>query len=213
MESLAAALALLNAPAFVLWRVPVSWAEILGDVTGAACVWLVARQHILNWPLGLLNNVFWALLFWEAMLYADAVLQGLFFALGVYGWWNWLHGAGAHAITLPVRRARRGEMQGILALTLLLMLAVTWLLAHHTRSPAPFWDASVLALSVAATYGQAQKLIESWWLWILVDVISVPLYVSRALYPTALLYVVFGGLCIQGLLSWRRDLRPALAAA
>ena len=69
----------------------------------------------------------------------------------------------------------------------------------------------MLTLSLAATYGQTQKLLESWWIWILVDVVSVPLYVNRELYPTAALYVVFGLICVKGLVSWRRDLRVARA--
>ena len=68
-------------------------------------------------------------------------------------------------------------------------------------------DASVLTLSLAATYGQTQKALESWWIWIVVDVISVPLYINRHLYPTAGLYVVFGVLCVGGLREWTRDLR------
>jgi nicotinamide mononucleotide transporter len=87
-----------------------------------------------------------------------------------------------------------------------LSLVCTGVIAHflsrHTDSPAPAADASILTLSLAATYGQAQKLLESWWVWIVVDVVSVPLYVSRALYPTALLYAVFGGLCVKGLMEW-----------
>ena len=197
-------LELLERPAFMLWGAKVSWAEVLGDVTGAACVWLVARQHILNWPLGLLNNVCGGRLFWKALLYADAVLQGLFFVLGIYGFWKWLRGVNGTA--LPVRRVRPREAMWMGGLTVLGICSVSAFLAHHTPSPAPLWDASVLSLSIAATYGQAQKLIESWWMWILVDLISVPLYVSRALYPTALLYVVFGCLCVLGLRAWRRDL-------
>jgi nicotinamide mononucleotide transporter len=203
--SLADIVAALNQPAFGLWGVPVSWAEGLGDLSGALCVWLVARQHVLNWPLGLANNVFWCVLFASAKLYADATLQVAFFALGAYGWWKWTAGRG-RVQSLPVRRTARGEWLWLGACTGLATAAfATWLL-RATDSPAPLWDASVLTLSLAATYGQTQKLLESWYVWFLVDVISVPLYLSRQLYPTALLYVVFGLLCVQGAMNWRRSL-------
>ena len=84
-------------------------------------------------------------------------------------------------------------------------------LAHATDSPAPLADATVLSLSLAATWGQAEKLVESWWIWIAVDVISVPLYVSRSLYPTAGLYVIFGILCVFGLRGWSRTLHAEAA--
>lgn len=196
----------LNAPALTAWDVPVSWAELLGDAAGAGCVWLVARQNVWNWPLGLLNNVLWALLFWNSMLYADATLQGAFFGLGVYGWWKWLDDAGSTRPRVLVRRTTLREWQAIIALTVLGTGLVAWYLATQTRSPAPVSDASVLTMSLAATYGQAQKLIESWWIWIVVDLVSVPLYLSRGLYPTALLYAIFCAMCFQGLREWRTAL-------
>lgn len=192
---------------------PVTWAELVGDVTGALCVWLVARQHLWNWPIGLANNAFFFLLFWESKLYGDAVLQVVFAALAVYGWWTWARGDVRQHAPLPVRRTRRDEWLVLASLTLVAtVLAATWL-ARHTDSPVPLWDASVLTLSLAATYGQTRKLLESWWLWIAVDVLSVPLYVVRSLYPTAVLYVVFLVLCVLGLRAWSRELASAPAAA
>ncbi len=202
---LAAVLAWLHAPAFTLAGAPCSWAELLGDLTGVACVWLVARQNLWTWPLGLANNLFWALLFFRARLYADSTLQGLFFALGIYGWWRWLRpradGSGA-----AVRRTRAGEWWGQLAAVAGATLLIAAWLDRATDSPAPLADAAVLTLSLAATWGQAHKLLESWWIWIAVDVVSVPLYVSRGLYPTALVYGLFGGLCVVGLRAWTREL-------
>ncbi len=194
----------LTQTAVSLWGADVTWAELLGDLSGVLCVWLVARQHIANWPLGLINNAFWCLLFWHAKLYADSVLQIVFFALGVYGWWNWVCGGSAGRDSLPVRRTTRREWAWLGAVTIVSTAAVTVCLARYTDSPVPLWDASVFTLSLAATYGQTQKLLESWWLWIVVDVISVPLYVSRHLYPTAALYVVFGVICVNGLIRWGR---------
>ncbi len=195
----------LDSAALVIAGAPISWAEVLGAVSGLACVALVARQHVWNWPVGLINNVFWALLFWRAKLYSDSTLQGVFFALGCYGWWRWTRGVRGDA-ALAVRRTRRGEW-GVLAAAVVIATAglAAWL-AHATDSPAPLADASVLTLSLAATWGQAEKLIESWWIWITVDVISVPLYVSRGLYPTAGVYVIFGALCVVGLRGWSRAL-------
>lgn len=192
----------------------VTWAELIGDVTGVACVWLVARQHILNWPVGLANNAFFFLLFWWSKLYGDAVLQIVFAILAVYGWWQWATGdPERRREDLPVRRTTRREWVGLAAATLAGSLAGAYWLAHMTDSPVPTWDATVFAMSLAATYGQAKKLLESWWIWIAVDMLSVPLYVVRRLYPTAALYVAFFCLCIVGLRAWRRDLAATTTTA
>ena len=202
-----ALLAWLASAAVVVGGARVSWAEVLGDVSGVACVVLVARQHVWNWPLGLVNNVFWALLFWRAKLYSDGTLQGVFFALGCYGWWRWTRGRRGDA--LVVGRTRGRQWAVLAAATAVATAGLATYLARATDSPAPLADASVLTLSLAATWGQAEKLVESWWIWITVDVISVPLYVSRGLYPTAAVYVLFGALCVVGLRGWRRALAVA----
>lgn len=211
LDVLAALLAWLDGPALVLAGAPVTWAELLGDVTGGICVWMVARQNVWNWPVGLANNVFWALLFFRAKLYGDAALQGVFFALGCWGWWRWVRPDGKPGV-LPVRRTTRREWLVLGSLTSASTAVVATWLALRTDSPVPLADASVLTLSLAATWGQTGKLLESWWIWIAVDVISVPLYWSRALYPTAALYFVFGLLCIKGLREWSREPRTVGAA-
>jgi len=188
---------------------PMTWAELIGDATGAWCVWLVARQHILNWPVGLLNNLFFFLIFWWSKLYGDAVLQAVFGALAVYGWWQWARGSGRGGRGLPVRRTTAVEWKALLPATVAATVGVALWLSRRTDSPVPAWDASVLTLSLAATYGQARKLLESWWIWIAVDVLSIPLYLVRGLYPTAALYAVFLALCVVGLRSWMRELTPS----
>ncbi len=86
--------------------------------------------------------------------------------------------------------------------TLLGAAALFLFLKRFTDSTVPHWDGLTTALSLAATYGQTKKLLESWWLWILADLIYIPLYVSKGLPLTAVLYVIFLTLCVVGLRSW-----------
>lgn len=204
--SLAGVLAPLQQPLFTLLGTPVSWTEVLGFGSGALCVWLVARQHIANWPVGIANNVLFVLLFTQAGLYADAGLQVVFITLAVYGWWTWTHGGGPGSDALPVRRTTRTEWTWLLAAGVVGTLGLTLLLEHATDSDVPFWDALTTALSLMATYGQCRKRLESWWLWIAADVVYVPLYAYKELYLTALLYIGFMTLCVLGLRHWSRDL-------
>ncbi|MFF5335702.1 nicotinamide riboside transporter PnuC [Streptomyces sp. NPDC013181] len=204
--SLADILEPLQQPLVTVLDTPVSWTEVLGFGSGALCVWLVARQHLANWPIGIANNLFFILLFSQSGLYADAGLQIVFIALAAYGWWTWTHGGGPGTDGLPVRRTTRAEWTGLLAAGAVGTAALTVLLDRATDSTVPFWDALTTALSLAATYGQCRKLVESWWLWIAADVVYIPLYAYKELYLTSLLYIGFLTLCLAGLRNWHRDL-------
>jgi len=202
----AAVIALCAALLLCAWRkwLPLDLTEAFGFATGAACVWLVTRGNIWNWPVGLLNNVFFAVLFWRTRLYADSGLQVVFFALGVWGWWHWLHGGANHS-RQTISRTRRWEW---IAIALFLPLG-TWSLRElliAEQGTAPFWDAVTSTLCLAAQYLLSRKRIENWWLWIAADIIYVPLYLSRGLPLTASLYAGFIGLCITGLIRWKKEL-------
>lgn len=188
---------------------PISWTETFGFVTGAACVFLVVRQNIWNFPLGLANNIFFLVLFGQARLFADAGLQIVYIVLGVQGWYNWLFG-GKGRSALHVRRAS----WPLLLLTLGFVPLGTWLLMLMLRAmngAAPLLDALTTALSLAAQFLLNRKVLENWWLWITADVIYIYLYLTRELRLTAVLYAVFLCLCIAGVLRWRRALRDAEA--
>lgn len=181
------------------------WTEIFGAATGLLCVYWVTKQNVWSWPVGIVNNAFLFVVFWTGKLYADATLQVIFAGLGFYGWYSWVYGKKDRE-KLPVRKTSRLEAGIFLVVAIAGTLGTSEILSRTTDSPLPFWDALITVLSLIASYGQARKLLESWWIWICVDLISVPVYLSRELYPTAGLYVVFGALCVLGLRNWRRDL-------
>jgi nicotinamide mononucleotide transporter len=199
---------LLTTPVFSLWQQPVSGLELLAVLTGLGSVWFTYKLHIVNWPLGMVSVASYGSLFLGAKLYADALLQVAFFVLCAYGWVSWARGTrpsneGAHIL---VARASRRQAALTLAIALTALVGIALALHRYTDSPAPAIDAAIFSLSLAATYGQAKAWLESWWLWITVDIISVPLYYSRGLPLTAVLYVIFLLICLRGLAAWRAQL-------
>lgn len=203
----------LNSTAFTAFGAPTSWAEALGFVTGAWCVWLVGRQSVWNWPIGIANNLVWILLFATAGLFADSALQVVYIALAVWGWRNWVQGRAGEK--LAVTGTTGTEWVWLAGAGIAGTGALTLLLDTATSSTVPFWDAVTTVLSLLATWGQATKRWESWLLWIAADLIYIPLYLHKGLTLTALLYAGFLLLCVRGLLAWRRSraTEPALAVA
>lgn len=201
-----AILGFLNLPVFEAFGVPVTVIEIIGFITGGICVWLVAKQNILNWPIGILNNIAFFILFIGVGLYADAILQVIFAAIAIYGWAKWVRGANNFNIgRLPVSYSSNKERLVVGAITIAATIAVVLGLVHGTDSQVPVWDALILTMSLAATYYQAKKRIDSWIIWIAVDIISVPLYFSRGLVLTSILYFIFLCICVKGLVDWNKD--------
>lgn len=202
----------LNTPLVYVGEVATTRGEVLGFVTGVVNVWLVVRRNIWNWPVGIANVLLLMVLFAAAGLYADSGLQIVYVVLGLYGWWAWAFG-GVDRTALTVARTTRTEWTG-LAVAGVLVTAALWLfLDRATGSTVPLADAVTTGLSLVATYGQCRKLVESWWFWIAADLVYIPLYLYKGLVLTAVLYVVFLGLCVVGVRAWYAQLaRPAVLA-
>lgn len=196
--------AMIAASWFHWW--PLALTEILGFTTGGTCVWLVVREHLWNWPVGLANNIFFFVLFLQSRLYADMWLQVVYFALGVYGWIHWRFG-GAQRSTLSITRTLRFEWIGLALFIPLATYGFRELLIA-AQGAAPFWDALSTALSLAAQYLLCQKRLENWFFWIVADIIYIPLYFSRGLPLTGVLYAVLLAMCVIGLRQWSRSRRP-----
>ncbi len=197
----------LNAALFTLGNDHVSVAELLGFVTGAASVWLTVLARIANFGVGIANSAFFLVLFLTARLYADSGLQVVYIVLGFTGWWQWLHGGQDRGALVVARSGRR-----LLAAGVVFVIAATWgltVLLRAAHDIAPFWDALTTALSLAAQFLLNVKKIENWAFWIAADLIYIPLYVVKRLDLTAIVYVLFLGMCGAGVAAWRRGLHPA----
>lgn len=186
------------------------WTELLGFLTGAACVWLLVRQNIWTWPIGIANNVFFIVLFWRKGIYGDMGLQWLYIAISVYGWIHWRRG-GAERGELAISRTSARMAAFLLAATAIGTISAMFLLRRYTNSTVPFLDALTTCMSVIAQFMQSRKLLENWVVWIAADVFYIGLYLYKDLGLTAILYAIFMLMCVAGLVEWRRSFLQAKA--
>ncbi len=177
-------------------------AEILGVVSGILYVWLTARANILCWPAGLLNIASYIIVFYEAKLYADMGLQGIYIVLTVYGWVVWRHGDG------NVKKRKISNVPRVELLAAAVAVAIIWLCVWHilhtyTDGEVTWADSFLMAASCGATWLAARKYIANWVWWIIIDTLYTPLYLYKQLYLTAALYVLFGIIAWRGYNIWR----------
>lgn len=184
-----------------------SWLELLAATLGIIAVWLTVRQNSWCWPIGLIMVVLYAWLFYDWRLYSNLLLQLLFAALQLYGWWQWTRGGECHDGRRVNRLSLAGIISGLTAGTVIAAL-LGYTMATYTDASAPWLDATLTAFSLVAQLWMAQKRLQCWLLWIVVDICYVAFFLYTSLYLTAALYAVFTLLACKGWLQWRRD--PAL---
>ena len=186
----------------VLRYVTGNWLELTAAVTTCVGIWLTARRNLLCWPITLVADVLYLLVFRHTMLLSDALLQVFFFAFTLYGWWHWRRGVREEG---EVRIAPLAILPASIAIAL--GIAGTMILAAITtrlHAALPYLDASLASFSLVASWWGARKHILNWWAWIVIDVLYVGEYIYKALWVTAVVYAVLVVLAVIGLRDWKR---------
>ena len=154
------------------------------------------------WPVVLISDVLYLIVFYRVNLYSDALLQIFFLAFTLYGWWYWWRG---------VREEGEVRVAPLAMRSLLLALAAGAVgslalgeIAKRMHAALPYLDATLASYSLVGSWWQARKHIANWWLWIVVDLIYIGEYVYKDLWLTAILYAGLTGLAVLGLRDWRR---------
>lgn len=151
-------------------------------------------------PTGLIMVSLYLVIFGSARLYSDMILQAIYIPLQLYGWWYWVHG-GENRPQAPVARLSWSAVAGWMLVTA--AATVAWgSLMSKTDAAFPYIDAFTTMASLVAQWLMGRKKWENWLFWIAVDVVAIPVYVVKELYPTSIMYAIFLGLCIMGLISW-----------
>jgi nicotinamide mononucleotide transporter len=178
--------------------------EVVAALFGIISVFLVTRENIWSWPTAIVNVALYIVVFFDQRLYADMGLQGVYLLLSLYGWYAWLHG-GENRSSLHVSRVTPRLLLALTLINLAGWAALAWLLQRFTNASLPWLDSLLATTSLVAQWMMTRKVLENWTLWILVDVVYVPMYVYKNLYATAALYLVFLVLAILGHREWKRS--------
>ena len=171
--------------------------EIAANVLMTASIILAGRNNIHSWWIGMLGCVLFAVLFFQVNLYADVMLQLFFIVTCVIGWLQWRRGAGGKP--LPITRMGWRSLAWVVPAGIASVLIYGMLLHRLTNAYAPFIDSAVLVFSIIAQFLLMSRRIETWAFWLLVNTVAVPLYYSRGLHLTAVLYAAYW---VNALISW-----------
>ncbi len=193
--------------------------EAFGTVTGLIYLWLEYKASIHLWVVGIIMPAIYVFVYYDAGLYADCAFNGYYLLAAVYGWAEWKRKArgnveaeenskGIESIfSNPSPLGWKGG--GVLVVsTVAVFLLIAYLLIRFTDSTVPWLDALTTALSIAGMWMLAKKYVEQWWVWFVVDVVSAGLYVYKALYFTAGLYLLYAVVAVFGYCKWKQMMNP-----
>jgi nicotinamide mononucleotide transporter len=192
----------------ILFWISNNYIELLGAIFGLLYIILSIKQNIWCWPVGLITSALYIYVFFVTKFYADMGLQVYYLVVSIYGWYFWMYG-GKSKKQDDLKISKAGfRMSAYLALaTVVLFGMIAFILVKFTDSEIPYWDAFTTAGSFVATWMLARKIIEHWLLWIIVDAVSLGLYIYKGLYATVILFAVYTVLAITGYIAWKKELK------
>jgi len=209
-----------------------NYIELFGAVTGILYVIFEIRQNIWLWPVGIVTSAVYIWVFFTSRFYADMSLQGYYLIISCIGWYWWTKRKTEGMREEETKRlrdeatGREGEKEDkvllvtridlrtglILAVVFVfLYLLMYYVLSRFTNSPVPVWDSFITSLSIVATWMLARKIYEHWYLWIIVNFVSAALFLIKGLYPTLILYLVYGAMSFVGLIEWKKTIKDDLS--
>ena len=183
-----------------------SWLEVVAVIFGILSVWFARKENIWVYPTGIVNVLIYVYLCFFAGLYADMAINAFYFVMSVFGWYNWTRRVdNTHHV--PISSL---NMKQWLFYVLLIMVAfgvIYYVLSNYTDSTVPVFDSFTTSLFISGMWLMAIKKIENWLLWILGDLLVIPMFAMKGLAFTSVQYIVFLILAIMGYIEWRKRLK------
>ena len=187
--------------------VAINFFELAGLLSGLLCVWLLIRQSIWTWPIGLVYSLVSLVVFMQTKLYSEFGLHIYYAVMNAYGWYYWSRAdAQDSSGSLPVTRINRVTGYILLALVALGIPLLAELMLQFTDTDMAYADSTITIMSFSAMWMTARKLIENWYVWLLVDIIATIVYIIKGIELYAVLYGVYIGMAVAGLIAWRATL-------
>ncbi|MEM6581267.1 MAG: nicotinamide riboside transporter PnuC [Pseudomonadota bacterium] len=184
--------------------------EVLAVGLGIAYLLLAVRESLWCWYAAFLSTAIFLVVFWKVNLLMESGLQVYYLAMAVYGWWQWQYGSQDHDELRISSWTARHHVSAV-AVVLLASAVSGALLTQHTDAALPYLDSFTTWGSVLTTWMVARKILENWLYWLVIDSISIYLYIDRELYLTAALFAVYLVIVIFGYCKWLSNYRTQAA--
>ena len=189
--------------------------ELIAVVLAVAYLLLAVKEHIACWYAAFVSTAIFLVLFFEVSLYMDAALQVYYLIMAVYGWYEWKWGDKGES-PLPISIwPLKYHVIAISAVAVATTISAV-LLTRYTSDQLPWLDSFTTWGAIVTTWMVARKVLDNWPYWLIIDGVSIYMYMNRGLYFTAFLFVLYVIIIGFGWIAWIKSYRQqqtALASA
>jgi len=184
-----------------------TWMEIVAASLGVISVWYAKKANSLVYPTGIICTIITVYILYVSEYFGDMMMNFYYSVMSIYGWWNWSR-KKEDKLVVPISRTNKKEKQ-IGVLFFVLTMVVTFLVykgyGYDMQIP-NYIDVVTSGIFFTAMWYMANKKLENWTLWIIANLITIPLYANRGLGMLSLQYIIFTILAIQGYIEWKKTL-------
>lgn len=189
----------------------INWIEIVGATFGLLYLYYEYKADLKMWPAGIIMSLFYTFVFIQATFYAFACINIYYILAGIYGWIKWYNptpvnlkeNAGIGLCHTPTRL-----FSPLIIVSIIIFGIIVFILQRYTDSQVVYGDSFVTTISIVAMWMLAQKYIEQWLLLIVINIVSVFLYLYQDLYPTSIMYLIYSIVSVFGYIKWRKMVTP-----
>lgn len=194
---------------FLEYAANLPWIELIAMLLALAYVILAAMGSIWCWPAAFISTALYTIVFYDVLLLMDSALNVYYLIMAVYGYWVWTKSNrkknGANSVSSALEIVSWQASWHLKACLLLTVIAAVlgYIMAHYTSADFPYLDTFTTVFAVFATYLVTQKVLENWLYWLVIDAVSIYLYVEKDLMPTTVLFIVYVFIAAYGYLKWQ----------
>ena len=185
--------------------------EWVAVITALLYVIFAAKESIWCWPAALVSTAIYTVIFYDVYLWMDSILQVYYLVMALYGWFCWQKATKPSGPKLHIQSWPLTLHAKIIIVLVSISLALGWIMANKTPTDFPYLDSATTVFAIFTTYLVVQKVLENWLYWVVINSVSIYLYLEKDLQPTAALFVIYVGMAIYGYCQWLAKYKQSIA--
>ena len=182
-----------------------SW-EMVAVFLSVTYLLLAIKQNLWCWVAAFISTLIYTVLFFDASLLMDSALNMFYLVMAIYGWYSWKYGNGINKNEeLEITTYGLNKNLKIIGTLIIVSLILGYIMANYTSADFAYLDTFTTVFAVFTTYTLTKKVLENWLYWIVIDSVSIYIYINKGFYLTAVLFAFYTVLAFIAYNNWKKE--------